>query len=62
MISRLISDAKMGGREMQKQAFRIALIPKYDASLFHEKALKLDAKGIQKCLQNQALGVQRSDF
>ena len=48
--------------EKQKQAFRWVHVAKYEVSVFHEKASKMEANNVQKRSQNQALGAQRSDF
>ena len=62
MIFEWIFDAKMGGLEGWKRAFRLILVAKYDVSVFRKKASKRRAKSHPKWGQNRVSGALGSDF
>ena len=52
--------SKLGGLEMQKQAFRIILVAKYKGSVFHEKASKMKRKRHPKMILKLSFGRART--
>ena len=56
MIMGWIFDSKMGGLEMQKQAYRIIHVVKYEVSVFHEKASKMRSKRGSKMTSKLSFG------
>ena len=47
-IFECIFDVKMGGLECREPSWRLILVTIYEVSVFHEKASKIEGKGIPK--------------
>ena len=58
----LIFHTKMGGLEVQKQAFRFICVAKYEALVFREKASNMTSNRGPQMIPNRALGAQGLDF
>ena len=56
MICAWVFDTRMGGSEVQKEAFHIIRVAKYEVSVFREKASKMRGKRDPKMIPKSSFG------